>query len=147
MKKYWFCEKCNGILLPVRGLSGGGKFIVNKRNPLLGIKSAIKNKKILAEDHFQALEITNSYFQLFKHNQVQLQGVACSNCGHRSVVPTLTFRYNDFVTKNQRLPYTEQVKLKNILVGDSGNIRYCHACGASVNSLDKFCMDCGARIG
>ena len=160
LKKYWFCTTCKGILRPVRGRSGGGKFVVSQKRPDVGIKGAISSKKIYPRDAEKADMIAREYFLHTKLNQAQVMGVHCPKCNETSVTLTLSFKFNKFTTQTIQLPYSEQVKLyrswfrpssspysssSSKVFFSSSKSNFCSQCGGKMEGTEIYCMNCGQK--
>ena len=70
LQVYWFCPQCRAILRPIKGLNGGGKFVVNRSKPDVGIKTAISIKHLAADAYTRALMLANEYFSRSPLNQI-----------------------------------------------------------------------------
>ena len=157
LKKFWFCTQCKGILRPVRGRSGGGKFVVSRKRPDLGIKGAISSKKIFPRDAERTDLIAREYFLNTKFNQVQLIGVHCPKCSETSVTLTLAYKFDKFTSQTNLLPHPEQVILfhswfrptsspYSSSYPSSSLSNFCSHCGGKVARTDLYCLNCGKKI-
>lgn len=154
LKKYWFCTECKGILRPIRGLSGSGKFVVSQNKPEIGIKGGLSSKKIFSGDIVKSNFLVREYSRLTNYKQVQLIAVNCPHCNKRTVSLTFSTRFDTFSTNTIRLSHPEQVGLyyswfkKTAFSSSSSKLStpsFCSECGTKLVGFEEYCMNCGTK--